>query len=169
MLSSLSKFIDSVVRIFSRDFSALLVFILVVLVMAETISRYIFNSPLMVVDEFGAYILVTIVILGAADTWSTGGHINIDTFLRILPEKVKYQLRIFTYILAMLFTPLLVYAGYELVSYSATFGIRSETWLRVPLVWPQLLLFLGFLLLFLQIVSNFIKLISSSPQDNSDQ
>lgn len=169
MYSSVTRFIDTVVRIFSRDFSALLVLILVILVMAETISRYVFNSPLMIVDEFGAYILVTIVIVGAADTWADGGHINIDTFLRMLPEKLQRRIQIFTYILVMLFTPLLIYAGIELVSYSGKFGIRSETWLRTPLVWPQLMILLGFVLLFLQIVSGFIKLITTKPQDNSEQ
>jgi len=169
MHSSVSRFIDAVVRILSREFSALLVLILVVLVMAETISRYLFNSPLMIVDEFGAYILVAIVILGAADTWSDGGHIRIDTFLHLLPQKLQRRIEIFTYILVMLFTPLLVYAAFELVSYSAKFGIRSETWLRTPLVWPQAVILLGFVLLFLQIVSGFIKLITSSSPDNCEE
>jgi len=168
MLSRIVHFLEKVVRIFSRELSALLVLILVIMVMAETISRYFFNSPLMIADEFGAYFLVAIVILGAGDTWSVKGHINIDTFRKMLPDNIQRWIKVFTLLLALIFTPVLIYTSYQLVLFSGKIGMRSESWLRTPLVWPQLFLLLGFSLLFIQIFCDVIKLFKTPKQNKRE-
>jgi C4-dicarboxylate transporter DctQ subunit len=156
-LKRLSVIIEKAITLLSRDFTALLVFILMCLVMAETVTRYFFSSPLMLADEFGSYIVLAIVILGLADTWQAKGHISVGTFTNMLPVKIQEWLRLVTLIMALAFTPLLIIAGFQLVGYSKKFGVRSDSIFRTPVVWPQLVLIVGFTLLLFELVIELIK------------
>jgi TRAP-type C4-dicarboxylate transport system permease small subunit len=144
--------LQKIIRFFSKGITAVVVFGLILLVMAEAVARYFFNSPLMLVDEFGAYALVCIVCLGLAVTYEESGHISIDSFKSMLPKKVQYHLRGITYILATALTSFLIVGAYQLLSFSIRLGQRSESWLRIPLKYPQAFILIGFVLVQIQLI-----------------
>jgi TRAP-type C4-dicarboxylate transport system permease small subunit len=110
----------------------------------------------MLVDEFGGYMMVAIVIIGIADTWEAKGHIAIDTFTKRMPTRLRNWVRFVTFAMATLLAPVLIITSIQLVIYSHKYGVRNESWLRTPLKWPQLVLIIGFILLLLQQIISLI-------------
>lgn len=140
-----------------------LIFIMMLMILVEVLTRYILRSPLAIVDEFGGYILVAITYVGLAYTWKTRGHVRVEFLFNKLPMKLQKKLRVTMLILASIFSFGLIKASYELLSFSHQLGARSGSWLRIPLIWPQLVLMIGSIFLMLQLVAEVIKSIWNSP------
>ncbi len=149
--------IQVITNVGSGHFSAWLIFVLMCLVLVEVLTRYVIRSPLIIADEIGAYMLIAITFIGLAFTWKERGHVRIEIVVSRLPTKVRNWLRLTTLILATVFVLVLIYAGYDLVAYSGSHGVRSGSWLRIPLQWPQMVLVIGVVLLLFQLIVELVK------------
>lgn len=134
------------------------IFILMLMVLVEVVTRYIMNQPLSLADEYGGYMLVAMTMIGLAYTWKEKGHIYVDLVVNRLPASLQIKFRLVTLILAMALSVLLVVASWELVSQSFLFGARSGSWLRTPLAWPQMTLVLGTVLLVAQLFVEIVRM-----------
>lgn len=152
-----AHFIETISDIVSGHFSGWLIVLMMVLVLIEVISRYVVHLPLRVADEFSAYMLVTIVFIGAAYTWKEKGHVRIEVVVSRLPTRAAKWLRLITLIGATIFIPVVIKASYDLIAYSFQFGMRSGTWLRTPVGPIQIFIFIGLLLLFVQLIIELVK------------
>ena len=152
-----------VVEWFSHYISGVLmawsIFILMLMVLVEVVTRYIMNQPLSLADEYGGYMLAAITMIGLAYTWKEKGHIHVDLVVNRLPASLRMKFRLGTLILAMILSVLLVVASCELVSQSFLFGARSGSWLRTPLAWPQMTLILGSVMLVAQLFVDIGRLV----------
>jgi len=159
VLQKIVNFIEKVTDIFSGHLQAAIIFLLMVMLLAEVLTRYILLSPLSIADEMGGYLLVSITFMGLAYTWKEKGHVRVTLIFSRLPAKVARPIRFFTLVLATAFTLPLIKACYDLLADSLLFESRSGSWLRIPLVYPQSLLLVGAALLFLQLLAEIIKAI----------
>jgi TRAP-type C4-dicarboxylate transport system permease small subunit len=154
-----------VVEWFSHYISGVLmawsIFVLMIMVLVEVVTRYIMNQPLSLADEYGGYMLVAMTMVGLAYTWKEKGHIYVDLVVNRLPDSFRMKLRLVALILAMILSVLLVVASWELVSQSFLFGARSGSWLRTPLAWPQMTFILGTVMLVAQLFVDIVKLFRS--------
>ena len=143
-------------------YSGWLVPLMMMLVVVEVFMRYVLRQPLMVADEFSAYMLVALAYLGMAYTWRQGGHVRVTVLINRLPYRVSSWIRFAGLILIFIFMVELDRVGYKMIAYALQINLRSSTWLMVPLFWPQLTVFVGFVLLTLllavDIVQMFIKI-----------
>ena len=143
-------------------YSAWLVPLMMILVVVEVFMRYVLHRPLMVADEFSAYLLVALSYLGMAYTWRQGGHVRVTVLVNRLSSKTSSWIRLIGLILVFIFMIELDRAGYKMIAYAIQINMRSSTWLMFPLFWPQLTVFIGFvlltLLLAIDIVKSFIKI-----------
>jgi TRAP-type C4-dicarboxylate transport system permease small subunit len=143
-------------------YSGWLVPLMMMLVVVEVFMRYVLHQPLMVADEFSAYMLVALSYLGMAYTWRQGGHVRVTVLVSRLPYRASSWIRFFGLILVLIFMIELDRVGYKMIVYALHINLRSSTWLMVPLFWPQLTVFIGFvlltLLLVVDIVRTFIKI-----------
>ncbi len=161
---NMSKFVQILEKItdfLSGKLQAWLVFLLMVLVMVEVMSRYLLQSPLSIAEELGGYFLVSITFMGLAYTWKEGGHVRVELFVNMLPQKLQAWLRFFTLIMATTFCVPLIAGSYQMVHDSLLFEARSGSWLRTPLAYPQSILFIGSLLLLIQFIAEIIKSLNS--------
>ena len=149
--------IDILSEIVSGHLMGWIVFVLVLVVLVEVVARYFFDSPLRIADEIGAYVVVALTFMGLAYTWKQKGHVKIDFVVIRLNAKARNWLRFITLTIAIAFVLVLIYSTYDLVAYTAKFGMRSETWLRIPLLWPQMVLPLGAVILLSRILVDVIK------------
>jgi TRAP-type C4-dicarboxylate transport system permease small subunit len=127
--------------------SGWLVPLMMMLVVVDVFMRYVMHQPLMVADEFSAYMLVALSFLGFAYTWREGGHVRIEVLVMRLPVRVNEWLRLVGLLLTLAFMLAMDGAAYKMVAYALQMHMRSSTWLMFPLFWPQLPIFIGFLLL----------------------
>jgi TRAP-type C4-dicarboxylate transport system permease small subunit len=131
------------------------------LVLIEVVSRYAIRSPLRVADEFSAYMYIAAVFIGAAYTWKEKGHVRIEVIASRLSPRAALWLRLVVLTGAVVFIPVVIRACYDLFSFSFDFGMRSGTWLRVPLGPVQVFMFIGLILLFVQVVVELIRTIQA--------
>jgi TRAP-type C4-dicarboxylate transport system permease small subunit len=135
--------------------------VLMFMILIEVLTRYILQSPLSVAEEYGGYMLVAITFLGLGYTWKERGHVRVEWVINALSLKVQSWLRLITLIMATAFALIMIKASYDLVSYSYLFGTRSGSWLRTPLIWPQIVLILGAVLLFIQLIAELIRAVGN--------
>ena len=154
----LVRVIESIANI-GGYFSGWLVPLMMVLVLVEVFMRYVLNQPLMLADEFSAYLLVALTFLGAAYTWKERGHVRITVLISRLPQKVSSWVRLTALILSLVFIIMLVQAGYHFTAFSFRFNIYSATWLHTPQHAPRLTLLIGFILLALMLIVETAKAI----------
>lgn len=157
-MNRLLRAIEILTERVSGQLMAWSIFVLMVLVLVEVVTRYLLNQPLSVAEEYGGYLLVAMTMIGLAYTWKEKGHISVDLLVSRLPERVRLRLRAATLLLAAALTVLLVAAGMRMVSQSFLFGTRSGSWLRTPLAWPQMIVVLGAALLALQLFAEIVTL-----------
>lgn len=157
VLQAIVKIIEKLTDVLSGHLQAGIIFLLMVMLLLEVLTRYVLRSPISIADEMGGYLLVCITFMGLAYTWKEKGHVRVSLLVSRLPEKIARVLRFITLILATLFTLPLIKACYDLIMDSLLFESRSGSWLRTPLAYPQTILLIGAIMIFLQLIAEIIK------------
>jgi TRAP-type C4-dicarboxylate transport system permease small subunit len=129
-----------------------LVPLMMLLVVVDVFMRYVMNRPLMVSDEFSAYMLVALSFLGFAYTWREKGHVRVEVLVTRFPSRIYSWVRLLGLILTLIFMIAMDLAAYKMVAYALEIHLRSSTWLMFPLFWPQLTVFIGFVMLTLLLI-----------------
>lgn len=158
-MAALLRFINKTTDFIGGQLQAVVIFLMMVLILVDVVSRYIVNDPLSIAEEYGGYLLVTVTCMGLAYAWQQRSHVRVEFLIRSLPVKLRHLLRLFTLLLALIFTGAMVYGAYELVHFSFLFGTRSGSWLRTPIAWPQIPIIIGAVLIFLQVFVDLILMI----------
>ncbi len=133
-------------------FAGWLVPLMMLLVVVDVFMRYVMNRPLMVSDEFSAYMLVALSFFGLAYTWREKGHVRIEILVNRLPPRIYGWIRLLGLILTLIFMIEMDRAAYKMITYALQINLRSSTWLMFPLFWPQLTVFIGFVILTLLLI-----------------
>ncbi len=106
------KFFDRAIHIFLIG-----AIILVMLeVMTEVVSRYIFHSPLPWGAEFSQTLLVWITFVGSAAAFLRGEHIGVEMLFESLPRLVRKVVFKLNVIIIMTFLGFGVWSGYKVVT-----------------------------------------------------
>lgn len=123
-------------------FLVFLMALIVVAVLWQVFSRYIFNSPSSVTEELARYLLIWIGILGAAYASGQQTHLAIDILPPKLNETNRIRLRKGINLLVIFFSLTvlvigggnLVYVNYDLGQHSAALNLPlSFIYIIVPL------------------------------------
>ena len=138
--------------------SGWLVPLMMMLVVVDVFMRYVMHQPLMVADEFSAYMLVALSFLGFAYTWRQGGHVRIEVLVSHFPPRLYDWVRLIGLILTFIFMIELDRAAYTMIVYAFQMKLRSSTWFMFPLFWPQLTVFVGFVLLTLLVAVDIVRI-----------
>jgi TRAP-type C4-dicarboxylate transport system permease small subunit len=141
-------------------YSGWLVPLMMMLVVVEVFMRYVLHQPLMVADEFSAYMLVALSYLGLAYTWRQKGHVRIEIFVNRLSSRAYSWIRLLGLIFTLIFLIEMDRAAYKMITYALKINLRSSTWLTFPLFWPQLTVFIGFVLLTLLLIADITRAIA---------
>jgi TRAP-type C4-dicarboxylate transport system permease small subunit len=100
-----------------------------------------------VTDEISGYVLVLAATWGLAYTLRTDAHVRIDVLLPHMPPRLRTLADRLAWLLMAGFAGLLAWRIWVLVEDSWETGIRSSTYLLMPLWVPQGILGVGFSLL----------------------
>ncbi len=160
--------IEGVSDIASGQFAGWLVFGLMCMVLVEVFSRYVLGSAIGL-DEIGGYLFVAITLIGLAFTWKEKGHTRIEFVVNMLSPKLRNRVRLATLILATAFIPVLLWGSIDVVMYSYTTWSRSQTWLRIPWVYPQTALIIGFSILLLQMIVELSRTIATARTGEGEE
>jgi TRAP-type C4-dicarboxylate transport system permease small subunit len=137
--------------------SAVCVLILMILVVADILGRYLLNSPVPMTYEVGAFLMVFIVFLGLAYTQKMGAHIRVEFFTLRLSRRPRASLDIVASILGLLLYATIAYQGFSWAMTSWRVGDYVAGLINIPR-WPsQFVVPLGAALLCLQFLADVVQ------------
>lgn len=146
--------------------SILLIVVVLALTTAGVFARYVAGHPLEGVDEACGFMVVAMVMAGAAEALRTGHHIRIDLIMGFVGPRGRRWLDAWANLAVLVFAVLLARTGWHTAMFSYDFDAFSPGQLELPLWIPQATLPIGAALL--GIVA-FAKLLSALAVDSTDE
>jgi len=128
--------------------------LLLLIVWAQVVSRYIFNNSLPWTEEAARYLMIWGVLLGANLAYMKGYFISINFFTNKLPLSVQKPLEVFRKLLSLFFTGILAYYGIHLCIIGT--GMESPA-IGISYLWVYLSVPIGSVLLFILFLINSSK------------
>ena len=109
----------------------------------DVVVRHLFNRPTIWADQISCYLLEGVAFFGAAYALKTDAHVRIETFVDLLPSRVKKSVETITDVLSVAFLFIFAWQGCRLVYESFVHTRIAPTLLRTPLYLPQAFLAVG--------------------------
>ena len=127
--------------------SALLILVVLAITVVSVFNRYVLNQPIMGVDEGTGFLVVAIVMLGAAEALRRGDHIRIDLVFDPVGPRIRWWLELWSLASVAGFSALLLVTSWHTVQFSRAFGAYSTGYLSIPMWIPQSTMVVGSILL----------------------
>jgi|TARA_B100000959_G_scaffold79069_2_gene84119 TRAP-type mannitol/chloroaromatic compound transport system permease small subunit len=157
-MATLIRSLEWLIRLFGY-IAAWLVAPLIVAMVWEVFSRYVFSAPTLWAFEIAYMLMGASLMLGIAYTLQLRRHIRVDFLYDMLPAKKQAVIDVVGYVFFLL--PVVLWMTWGLWDYLAYAYVNGEVsgesaW--NPVVWPLRVAFVaGFILFALQIVVEIIK------------
>lgn len=156
----LVRALDAGATILSRiggALSALLIVVVLALTAAAVVARYAIGQPIPGVDEATGFLVVAVVMCGAAEALRTGHHIRIDLALGAVGPRARRWLEAWSSLAVLAVAALLGWTAWHSVLFSYDFDAYSPGQLELPMWIPQATLPLGALLLGIAALSRLLR------------
>jgi len=158
LFSEIMKSIDLVTEYIAR-LTALILIVLTMLVVYDALSRYLFHSGSIALQELEWHLFDFVILLGIAYALKEGAHVRVDIFYGNFQVKTKAFVDLFSqFFLILPFSLLIIYMGFDFVlqSFVQNEGSCDPGGLPYRFIVKSLML-LSFALLILQSLSEIIK------------
>lgn len=131
-------------------------FLIVIMIVYETLARYLFRAPPEWSIEIPGYMQTFITAMALAFTQQVKGHISVGFFEMHLSPKNRGRMSAVLYTVYFVAVNLLAWATFVRMSTSLAEG-RLSTVMQIPLFIPELIIFIGFVLLALQVMLDMVR------------
>lgn len=155
-----SSRLDAAIAMVSRiggGLSALLLLVVLGVTALSVFNRYVLGRPLVGVDEATGFLVVAIVMFGAAEALRRGDHIRIDLLFDKAGPRGRWWLELWSQLAIIIFAALLMRAAWHTVAFSRQFEAYSTGYLSIPLWIPQSTMVAGAGLLVLAAVGGLLR------------
>ena len=153
-MKSIDTFIDYVGRL-----TAVILLLLTFLIVYDALSRYLFHSGSIALQELEWHLFDFVILLGIPYALKEGAHVRVDIFYASFSLRIKAMVDLFSQIFLILpFAALVIYMGYDFVlqSFIQLEGSSDPGGLPYRFI-VKFLMILSFALLILQSLSESIK------------
>lgn len=151
----------SVVVMIPRVIVGAAIFLSIGLNCANIVGRYVFQAPIVWVEEVLIFLMIWSVFIGAVLVTWEGRHIKMDLLSIMMPSPVK---EIFNFIGALIFVVvcgLVVVQSWTVTSLMSELNNRSPA-ADLPMVIPHLALLLGFSAMLLAVIVRFRSYVTNA-------
>lgn len=133
------------------------IFVMIAIMLIETISRTIFNSPTEWSIELGKYVLATYFTVGAGYILLCEGHVRMDALYRRWSAKRRATFDLATFFTAIVYLTVVLRGGIDGALYSLRFNQHTTSAWGSPLLPIKVIIVVGVSLLLLQAIALFIR------------
>ena len=107
-IGALGRFTRAVNKVFAL-LASVTVFVIMLMVLAAVFCRYALNWPVAALLDLTIFMLVFVFFLALAPTLESGGHIEVDLFDPLIPERLHKFQRLIGKSLTLLFAAVLLF------------------------------------------------------------
>ena len=132
---------------------------------ANVIGRYFFSASIPWAEEAMLFLMVGCVFLGNGVVAWSGRHIRMDVVVRMLPERVRAALDLFSELLFIATMAAVVFFAAPVIRDLAAFDQRSQA-ADFPLVIPQALVPIGFSIMGLLVAVRLLAGVRQTTTEN---
>jgi len=152
MLSTIDKVSEWVGKMVS-----FMVLPLIVIIVYEVTSRYIFNRPTLWVGETSAFIFGASWVLGGSYALLRKAHVKMEIIYVRLSLRWRAILDLITAPLFIVFVGVLLWKGWELTLYALSISEHSTTLWSPPICYIKMIIPIGALLMLLQGLAKLVR------------
>lgn len=132
-------------------------FAMMLLVIANAVSRFLFNAPVSGALEITETMLTVLIFLSLALTQHEDGHIKVVVLTQHLPKVLRKVVCLFALALGAVFFVWCTKAGWEYAAKSLAIGEQQWGAVRYPLYPVKFMIFFGLGLLAIQFTLDFLR------------
>ncbi|WP_136635299.1 TRAP transporter small permease [Pseudooceanicola onchidii] len=140
------RIVSGLIRLCGALSTALILVIFVQIVVAVT-RRYLLDRPLQWNDEMLGYLLVLIVMLGAAEALRRGDHIAIDLVSARVGPRLGRAQRALAHLSVLAFAAIVGLSMWDSIAFARSFGSYSIGYIEIQTWIPQVPIVLGMVLM----------------------
>ena len=148
--------------------SALLILLVLGVVSYAIVQRYVLQTPLLWADEFIGYVLVALVMIGAAEALRKGDHIAMNLFAANAGPKLRRALDVWSSLAIMIFAGVLGTSTWQSISFAIDFGSYAIGHIEIATWIPQVPMLVGSVLLGLTAFTQGLRAVVSAGRSGSD-
>jgi TRAP-type C4-dicarboxylate transport system permease small subunit len=127
---------------------------IVVSALSQVVSRYVFNSPFMWTEEAARYLGIWCTLMTAGILLGRNMHLSIDLLVEKLPAAPQKALRVFVFLIIIVFASVLVVYGFNLLSKVSK---ALSPALRIPMSYVYLAVPVGSLIFLIYAILGLIR------------
>jgi TRAP-type C4-dicarboxylate transport system permease small subunit len=135
----------------------LLLLLLLVLINVEVVARYGFNTSTLIADEYGGYLFAWITMLGALHLLRSDKYLMMTWLVDKMSPRARNRVAIGSAVIGLAVSIVSLYASFVLVRSAWRFGTVSIQPSATPLVWPLLVLPVGYFVLVLAYLEEILR------------
>lgn len=154
--NAVCSWIDSI-NIWAGKISSYVVWLLVLMMSYEVVSRYLFNAPTVWSGELCQYGMCFASLLGGGYALIKDQHVRVDIVFRHFNFKTRAILELATWWVVVIFLLVLIWKGGELTIDAYLGDERSMTLLELPMFYSLSLVPLGSALLLIQVIARMVR------------
>ncbi len=154
--NAVCSWIDSI-NIWAGKVSSYVVWLLVLMMSYEVVSRYLFNAPTVWSGELCQYGMCFASLLGGGYALIKDQHVRVDIVFRYFNFKTRAVLELATWWVVVIFLLVLSWKGGELTIDAYLGDERSMTLLELPMFYSLSLVPLGSALLLIQVIARMVR------------
>lgn len=139
--------------------SALLLVLTLGITGFSVIRRYVFGQPVTWTDELSGFLVVAIVMLGAAEVLRRDEHVSVDIVSENATGTKRWLLAMWSNLSVAIVSAVLLASAWNAVQFSRRIGVYSDGYLGAPMWIPQSFLLVGAALLCLLALSRCLDLL----------
>ena len=134
-----------------------LVFILMIVVSLNIITRYLFRMPLAGAVESSGLILVAIIFLPLAYAQSHGGHIRVDALINLIGFRLRNALEAFVHTVGLVICALLLWRTTVTMLFAIKINDITTGYVDLPTSPSRITIVLGLLALCLTLIYQIVR------------
>lgn len=150
------RFVDKLNTIVGK-FAMLLVFVMMGILLCESISRTFFNAPHIWTMESAQYTMAAYYMLGGGFSMLLRAHVRMDVLYGRWFTRTRARVDRFTIFCMIFYLIVLLYGGISSTAYSLEYGQHSRTAWAPPLAPVKIIMCIGIVLMLLQAIATFFK------------
>lgn len=143
---------------FAMALSAICVLVALVLIGYSIVVRYFVGQPSLWIDEVVGFLVVGIVMFGAACALREGRHIGVDLVTEMMSPRVQHWAQVWSMSVVLVLSVFLIVNGWQTAMFSKSIGMVTQGYLELPMYQLQLLIPLGGFLLALAAIDSLLRL-----------
>jgi len=150
------RYIDKLSVVVGK-FSMYLVFLMMGILLYESISRTLFDKPHIWVVEIAQFTMAAYYLLGGGYSMILDGHVRMDLLYGRWSAKRQALMDVITASMLIFYLVFLLVGAYSSIEYALQYGQVNYTPWAPPLAPIKIIMGLGMLLMLLQSISMFFK------------